>query len=202
MYVVWPQFDLVKHTGNNPVVSADNRSFRQLIKKADKLSQSAPPRTLFSPQTHTQILSVLQTRPNLVRVSPRLLRASDLMNSQCCRLLGMTDVVAMRKLTLLQSLINAFSFAAFLRFVVFCNLAHKQAQQLNLLHVCDSCKWQQKRDQAWEKNYGHEEEGKSKSSHQRGEFSKWIWACQIQTAGLTWDLPSAVWEYEFVRFLF
>lgn len=99
------------------MVSSDNPIFRQIIlvpasrkttpvqdggsvlikptephhlPKADKLNLRSPSRTLFSPQIHTEILSmfitnVLQTRPNLDGVQPRLLHAPHLMNSQCCR---------------------------------------------------------------------------------------------------------------------
>lgn len=60
-----------------------------------------------------------------------------------------------------------------------CNLPCWQVYVLILLAVCGSWKWQQKGDQRWQRNQG---EGRSKPSHQSSEFSKSIWACQIQTA--------------------
>lgn len=104
------------NTHRDQVVSSDNPIFRPIIlvpalrkttpvldqscvpikpteshhlEKADKLSLRSTSGTLFSPQIHTEILSmfitnVLQTRPNLGGVQPRLLHAPHLLNSQCC----------------------------------------------------------------------------------------------------------------------
>lgn len=180
--VVWPL-----NTHRDQVVSADNPIFRPIIlvlaprkttpvqdgscvlitptephhlQKADKLSLGYPSRTLFSPQMHTEILSmfttdVLQTRPNLGWLCRPMLLISWIVSAVI--LVRITDVVAMRKLYnsstgLIRnnSLLLCSNTEGF--FFLLVQIHPIRLQALNLLYVCSSCKWHQKGDQRWKKN--------------------------------------------------
>ena len=136
------------------------------------------------PQMLTQARRISQNHSHLGRGHACLRRQEE-----CCLLRRQETFGTVLQF---QSLINVTDFAntesvfSFFPFLIspvqmLCTLHHRQGYILILLYVCGSWKWQQKGDQRWQRNQG---EGRSKSSHQRGEFSKLIWSCQIQTAAL------------------